>query len=197
MRIEDRNNIVTRNMGLVGTAIHLFGTGILALNHPVLQYDDLYQIGMLALMKAAEKFDPDKGAFSTFAMRVIKNDFLKELEQVVKIKQINPAQLVSIDEMMENKAEGLLNQEGMLYNEAYTLEDIDSLVSSMHRIQEKHKDSEKYKLGIKITVLKYKGFDTSYIRKTLRLTRKEYASICSMTRKFHLRHRDEFNWIPA
>lgn len=39
-------------------------------------YDDLHQAGMIGLWKANEKYEPGKGAFSTFAINIIRRDVI-------------------------------------------------------------------------------------------------------------------------
>ncbi len=60
-----RDELVTRNLGLVHSCCHKFtGKGI--------EYDDLYQVGCIGLIKAAERFDESLGfQFSTYAVPVI------------------------------------------------------------------------------------------------------------------------------
>ena len=45
-------------------------------NLPLLEYDDLYQVGCEALCKAAQRFCPEKGEFKPFACTVIYNSIL-------------------------------------------------------------------------------------------------------------------------
>ncbi len=59
--IELRNKIVEDHLYMVDILIRKY------LNKGV-EYDDLYQVGALALVQAVERFDPDKGyEFSSFA----------------------------------------------------------------------------------------------------------------------------------
>lgn len=47
-----------------------------------LDWDDMFQIGVIALIKAKNKFDPDRGIqFSTFAGKCIHNEYLMELRR--------------------------------------------------------------------------------------------------------------------
>lgn len=67
MTIEERNKIVEKNMPLV---VAIVSRRIRP--HPQ-QWEDYIQVGVLALILASERFDPSKGAFSTFAGRYILN----------------------------------------------------------------------------------------------------------------------------
>lgn len=75
--IEKRNAIVEKNLYMVDILIRKYlGKGV--------DYDDLYQIGALALVSAVERFDPDKGfEFSSFATPTI----LGEIKKYFRDKQ--------------------------------------------------------------------------------------------------------------
>lgn len=63
--IEIRNELVEKYLYMVEVLIRKY------LNKGV-DYDDLYQVGAMALVSAVERFDPDKGfEFSSFATPTI------------------------------------------------------------------------------------------------------------------------------
>ena len=74
---ELRNQIVEKHLYMVDILIRKYlGKGV--------EYDDLYQVGALALVSAVERFDPDKGfEFSSFATPTI----LGEIKKYVRDKQ--------------------------------------------------------------------------------------------------------------
>ena len=74
---ENRNAIVEKNLYMVDILIRKYlGKGV--------DYDDLYQIGALALVSAVERFDPSKGyEFSSFATPTI----LGEIKKYFRDKQ--------------------------------------------------------------------------------------------------------------
>lgn len=75
--IEKRNALVEKNLYMVDILIRKY------LNKGV-EYDDLYQIGALALVAAVERFDPAKGfEFSSFATPTI----LGEIKKYFRDKQ--------------------------------------------------------------------------------------------------------------
>lgn len=75
--IELRNKIVEDHLYMVDILIRKY------LNKGV-EYDDLYQVGALALVQAVERFDPDKGyEFSSFATPTI----LGEIKKYFRDKQ--------------------------------------------------------------------------------------------------------------
>ena len=75
--IENRNAIVEKNLYMVDILIRKYlGKGV--------DYDDLYQVGALALVSAVERFDPSKGfEFSSFATPTI----LGEIKKYFRDKQ--------------------------------------------------------------------------------------------------------------
>lgn len=75
--IEIRNQLVEQHLYMVDILIRKYlGKGV--------DYDDLYQVGALALVSAVERFDPDKGfEFSSFATPTI----LGEIKKYFRDKQ--------------------------------------------------------------------------------------------------------------
>lgn len=75
--IELRNQLVEKYLYMVDILIRKYlGKGV--------EYDDLYQVGALALVSAVERFDPDKGfEFSSFATPTI----LGEIKKYFRDKQ--------------------------------------------------------------------------------------------------------------
>ena len=73
----ERDSFIENNLGLVHSICKRFtGRGI--------EYDDLYQVGALALVSAVERFDPDRGfEFSSFATPTI----LGEIKKYFRDKQ--------------------------------------------------------------------------------------------------------------
>lgn len=69
--IETRNRIVEKYLYMVDILIKKYlGKGV--------EYDDLYQVGALALISAVERFDPEKGfEFSSFATPTILGEIKK------------------------------------------------------------------------------------------------------------------------
>lgn len=71
---EDRNKIVTDNMGLVvSTARKYQGQG--------LELDDLVSEGTIGMIKAAERYNPERGGFAAFALPEIKKSIEAAIEQ--------------------------------------------------------------------------------------------------------------------
>jgi RNA polymerase sigma-B factor len=78
-----RNKIMKINLGLVRKEAHYWG------NQCHETYEDLVQIGCIGLLRAVERFDPDKGnAFSSFAIPYIRGEiqhYLRDKSSPVKI----------------------------------------------------------------------------------------------------------------
>ena len=78
LSLEERNEKITENIGLVYKMLDLLYDSSLIENTAVNDYDDYYQTGMLGLMRAIESYDESKGVFSTYACICIKNSILTE-----------------------------------------------------------------------------------------------------------------------
>ena len=100
--VEKRNEIVEKHLYMVDILIRKYlGKGV--------EYDDLYQVGALALVSAVERFDPDKGfEFSTFATPTI----LGEIKKYFRDKQWSlkvPRRLKEIATKVQETKEELAN----------------------------------------------------------------------------------------
>lgn len=81
MMNENERQLVEDNIKLVYYVIHNY--------YPTFSLDeDLTQIGMIGLCKAAQTWNPEKSKFSGYAVACIKNDIRAELKK--RIKQIEP-----------------------------------------------------------------------------------------------------------
>ena len=110
---EIRNEIVEKYLYMVDILIRKYlGKGV--------EYDDLYQVGALALVSAVERFDPDKGfSFSSFATPTI----LGEIKKYFRDKQWSlkvPRRLKEIAAKVQESKDQLYNQ----YQRRPTVEEI-------------------------------------------------------------------------
>ena len=72
--------LVTDNLGLVHSCCHRF-------SGRAVEYEDLFQIGCIGLIKAAERFDESKGfCFSTYAVPVILGEIKRVFRDTGPIK---------------------------------------------------------------------------------------------------------------
>ena len=101
--VEKRNELVEKYLYMVDILIRKYlGKGV--------EYDDLYQVGALALVQAVERFDPGKGfEFSTFATPTI----LGEIKKYFRDKQWSlkvPRRLKEVAAKVQETKEKLAGQ---------------------------------------------------------------------------------------
>jgi RNA polymerase sigma factor (sigma-70 family) len=72
--VAARNALVTANVGLVWWRVAKRWKGRA-------DFDDLVSAGFIGLVRAADLYDPDKGAFSSYAIASIDNAIRRELER--------------------------------------------------------------------------------------------------------------------
>jgi RNA polymerase sigma factor (sigma-70 family) len=92
-KIKERNKLAEDNLRLAASRVYKLNNGVFS--------EDLYQIGCLALVKAAGKYDETIGKFSTFAVKYIDCDIMKykyKKEYHVKLNEINFSSLYEINE---------------------------------------------------------------------------------------------------
>lgn len=97
--IELRNEIVEKYLYMVDILIRKYlGKGV--------EYDDLYQVGALALVNAVERFDPGKGyEFSSFATPTILGEikkYFRDKEWSLKVPRRLKEMAVKVQETSEN-----------------------------------------------------------------------------------------------
>lgn len=95
---------VEENLGLVGLVIKERVHGIDQIG--IFSYDDLFQIGTIGLCKAVQTDRPGRGAFSTYAYRLIYNEIMTQLDYATlrrREQATDPDELpcVSLDDDLE------------------------------------------------------------------------------------------------
>lgn len=97
-----RDDLILENMKLVNFVLHKY--------FPRLAFDeDMIQVGMVGLCKAAESYDESKGSFTTLAVTCIRNAILLELRDQSK----NPPTL-SMSTVIHENADGEVELEDSL-----------------------------------------------------------------------------------
>ena len=87
---EQRNKLVTENMGLVvSTARKYQGRG--------LELDDLVSEGTIGMIKAAEKYDPEKGGFAAFVLPEIKKSIEAAIEQQAGLYRVPRKEMTPVE----------------------------------------------------------------------------------------------------
>ena len=131
---ELRNEIVEKHLYMVDILIRKYlGKGV--------EYDDLYQVGALALVSAVERFDPEKGyEFSSFATPTI----LGEIKKYFRDKQWSlkvPRRLKEIAAKVQETKETLYTE----YHRKPTVEEISKATGfSKEQIIEAQESSQAY-----------------------------------------------------
>ncbi|MDD7718611.1 MAG: sigma-70 family RNA polymerase sigma factor [Eubacteriaceae bacterium] len=100
--IENRNEIVEKHLYMVDILIRKYlGKGV--------EYDDLYQVGALALVNAVERFDPEKGyEFSSFATPTILGEikkYFRDKEWSIKVPRRLKETAAKVQEIREKLRE--------------------------------------------------------------------------------------------
>ena len=88
---EQRNKLVTENMGLVvSTARKYQGRG--------LELDDLVSEGTIGMIKAAEKYNPEKGGFAAFVLPEIKKSIEAAIEQQAGLYRVPRKEMTPVEQ---------------------------------------------------------------------------------------------------
>ena len=89
--MSDIEQLITNNIPLVYHIIHK--------DYPWYSHDeDIIQCGMVGLCTAANKFDPTRGSFSTYARKFIHGEICRELDKRKSDKVVQ-----SLDALMEER----------------------------------------------------------------------------------------------
>ena len=78
MQPDERNKLIADNMGLVGKVIKDKVRDVRRIG--IFEYDDLFQIGCIGLIKAVDAYKPGKAQFSTYAYVCIRNEIFEAIE---------------------------------------------------------------------------------------------------------------------
>ncbi len=89
MKIED---VVNENMGLVKFFANKYSF------RPEIQFDDLVQEGVIALINAAKNYNSDLGKFGSYASVAIKRRMCSYITEVLNPSGINVNNIVSMDD---------------------------------------------------------------------------------------------------
>lgn len=126
------------------------------INLPLLDYEELYQVGCEALCNAAMHFIPGKGSFEPYACRVIYNDMLSHFQNAYKHYK---AQAVTTPcDGMEDLLEAKLQADVQDYVDAIQERDF---LAKLKEIKEMY--SGVVKKGVEALELKLLGYKTSEI----------------------------------
>ncbi len=179
--IEERNLIVEKNMGLVHDAIKHYVDS--ASIRGILSYEDLYQIGIIGLMAAAESFDTVKGVeFSTYAETTIRNHLYNACAKEMRFYKRN------------------LQYEAEIKNEsdlASYSEDFGELSASVKQALDEIKNNSKSWTvkGIEALELVIDGYSYTEIAKILDTTPENIKALIHRTRKLLKEEKAKFEFL--
>jgi len=151
-------------------------------------FEDLYQIGCIALFKALDSFDPSRATLSTFAWGVIRNDLIQEIKRINKKRKFESS--IELWAQVDNGNKSYPTYE---YHETHWKSMLpirqmeDSVLNKVMKDQclEKFSDTER-----KIIELKQQGYKMKEIAKMLR---KNLHSVRSMY--FYATKKPEFKML--
>lgn len=85
--VEERNKLCLENLGLIGIAVR-------KLHWPMMTkvdfFDEVYSEGFLALMRAAEIWQPGREKFSTYAVAAIRHRIISYMRKRIDLLKIRP-----------------------------------------------------------------------------------------------------------
>lgn len=158
--IEARNELVLKNMGLVYRLAHQFS------RYTNLQTDDLIGVGTVGLIDAANRFNPGKAKFSTYANHWIRKELLKaygEARTIVYIprcvwavmsKKNKGKELTKFEEKRVYFAEQALKDQTHFTAKAvssdcrYDQHEIDHVLASLAKLDKRTQEIIKYRFGM-------------------------------------------------
>lgn len=127
---EDYDTLIEENKKLIYKVIHRYNIKITGYDK-----DDLEQIGMIALYKAAKQYNPERGEFSSYAMRAIINAYLITIRQ--QQREITPD--LYLDDTVSNEKDNLYYKDFITYtNDEYkSREFIQALKEALNTLTER------------------------------------------------------------
>lgn len=155
---KSRQDLVLDNMNLVYHTLHKY--------FPTYAFDeDIQQIGMLGLCKAADTYDDTKSKFSTYAVKCIVNQVRMELRS-----RSRRMDTVSLESVVSESSDG----------ETLELGDVcrgESDVGSVINVMDALNDRER-----KVVELRYAGLEVNEIVRELGLSRATISKAISQTK---------------
>ena len=185
-----RNEIVEGNMRLVALALKK-----MPVDYEVDIYD-LRQAGYLGLMQAVERFDPEKGAFSTFAVSYIIGYIKREMHHLRGINATDAAIYKLMKEIENENGDTIENNPAIakkvvekiieqgLRSDIYEEENLRRIMMlntvSLDEILEQNEDENIYNLGY---VEKDEDFDCIYAEERANILREEIEKLSDKKRR--------------
>lgn len=102
-KVLSEEELILNNMGLIGWILQNRINAPDAMKKMNCEWEDLYSIGTIALIKAAKSYNRDT-RFSTFAIKCITNTFFMEIRKTKAISRT--ANIISLDSPVSEEEEG-------------------------------------------------------------------------------------------
>lgn len=121
MTLSERNQLIVDNMNLVYFIINKYYPSLIT-------DDDIKQVGMLGLIKAADKWDESKGTFATFASYLIRHEIAREFRDF----RSKHTKDVSLQNPLPNSEEDGTYEDAVVGEEDVDVVDADKFYESLH-----------------------------------------------------------------
>ena len=123
---KSREEMVCDNLPLVYWVVSKF--------YPTYRRDeDLVQVGMLGLCKAADTWDEDRSKFSTYAIRVIRNEIRMELGSRKKRKGE-----VSLNQLVSSEEDGICLNDVLVGDQDVEYVDMDAFIARLSPVDQQY-----------------------------------------------------------
>jgi RNA polymerase sigma factor (sigma-70 family) len=166
MDMSERDKLIVENQKLVFGVLHKY--------YPTWVNDeDLQQIGMIGLCKAADAYDPEKAKFSTLATHAILNEIKRELRKTFTTKRLGS--VVSLNECITDSDGSCCTLEDYIPGD----EDVDYCYSRelFKKLDERERE---------ILELLEQGYSQIEIAKKMKISKQKVSAMC---RKIQLKWR--------
>ena len=125
------NDLVKSNEGLIYFVINKL--------HLSYMQDDIYDLGLIGLVRASQTYSEDKGSFSTYACKCIANEFTRELKKINSKKRngitISLSQTLTEDEHLT--IEDIIPSDINIEEDILLKEQMEQLYSLMNKFLDK------------------------------------------------------------
>lgn len=155
---KSKQDLILDNMQLVYHTLHKY--------YPTYAFDeDIQQIGMLGLCKAANTYDETKSKFSTYAVKCIVNQVRMELRS--RSRRVDA---ISLESVVSESSDGDTVELGDV---CMGEPDVGSTIAVLDALDDRER---------KVVELRYAGLDVNEIAKQLGLSRATISKVISQTK---------------
>ena len=146
-------------------------------NNVPIEYDDLFQVGCIGLIKAIHSYDEEKGAFTTYASMIVTNEILMEIRKLKRL--IIP--FCSIEETLPDNpsisyGDIIASSEQLIENELADKSCIDEWLNTMPKMHKRMITMSAN--GLNQCVISEKtGYSQSHISRILKMEKCRYEKL--------------------